>query len=1461
MPPTPEQLLIQPNQQLDIKAPQVSLQVQPTQVIQEGEVSFPSQPFIMGQIDYGLNWQFLGEKAFKVGAQIYEDLLKYNVNKTVGDIKDKKYDVITRMNNLYQKQYEDSLNPNYVEQDNEQTLSDSIKNLQDEYKRYANERLGLKNKDGNNKDIWQTGGFDATGKPLPDFTLDGLGTYWIDAVETSRGGLAEISNASEKIASDLHKTTLDQFEMRRIDFNFRSGRDISSTEWEKIEPRYTAITTGNEPIPATPQQVVEWSKLNETIGQETGRKPLRIVDGPGGQPIAFINKASNIDEVSRVIGPVGVEQVYNAEYEKLLSANGTNVPPNVYRRLSQLASTDSLSDTQVIELRSALAYLQPQKLESIMSGQLGTNLSAKQMARMYWGWLNAGTNQANREEVNYQTWRTQWNNFGSQQGVMAKALMDKINRYSSSIATTEPKVSADMEERLKSTMEMFKVTFSQQTDASGNPIIGVGVLPQQRINEITKDAETFIDFLGKHPEFKPYVMGMALTYDSLLTDPNIDKAKIRESVVKTFSNLGTTDRNGQPILFRHGMYSLVQLRAENLKEAVKSLGMDELQIGTENAIGGKRQGSFKVSSLNPQQLAWSFGVLPSQTNKQMRIDVLAAVDSSLGIPYDNPLEPDERLALIGSLRSVNTNNPLSQNISEEASLSNAIRIGFATNPGVIKAFNNGEMPQTKDDYIRVASKAYISLGPPELWSWDTEYDLEDDEVYNSKNGGIPMGVSYIPFTTETGMQTNLLEDRNVMTSSSNRFIKLRSLNGTYLSTVPWQMFTGENGNNILQTMLNSIGQTAKHPTYQLGRINGQIEDGIREISGDKDYGVESVIRGYQQGTLTTNEYFDKQMSSYIAKQDNKEAFQIPVSLEQVKINLRNPKFLDKTSLLIAQAFSDESTFASRSASPQSVRTMLGNIMADDRSYSLILQDLQKDNKPITTENVIKVLAKNVALYRDNKHNFIYDAKTNVYQPTIVKFWENQNNLISERQQKLQEAFRQTNQKVETIPQVSIASTPEVKQLKNPYPYNVTTFDTILLPSEEAAFINWKNQYAPNDSGQDYDLRGAFKSGLKPDETGHWPDTWKKPSHPTFSTDSVYASVKPEMAGKWNEKPENNQYPEGAVIDENTGQYYLKPKQVSPGAVSDKQRDIWWEILGDKDGAGEGLRLKAYQDKGGVWTVGYGTTRYSDGTPVKKGDTVTEEEAVDMANYKIYNDIIPTLEKTIPTWNDMNPNQQASIVSFAYNYGENFYGRPNFETITKALSNKENFVDVPAALKLYNKGFNQKTKKKEVQGGLVKRRAKEGQIWTRNSETPKKFDERNLNYLKTEYESFDLNVLKIPKNELNIVYDAIISKAKESFLFEKYSRELELKLERRLDGSDDKLYMQLDKDHPDLAKAKEDAQKKKAALMRTKFYINTRVNPEKDSKGTWNLNNALILYEQRVKEIINSINRIHYPNKV
>ena len=86
------------------------------------------------------------------------------------------------------------------------------------------------------------------------------------------------------------------------------------------------------------------------------------------------------------------------------------------------------------------------------------------------------------------------------------------------------------------------------------------------------------------------------------------------------------------------------------------------------------------------------------------------------------------------------------------------------------------------------------------------------------------------------------------------------------------------------------------------------------------------------------------------------------------------------------------------------------------------------------------------------------------------------------------------------------------------------YETLLEPVDELRFRQWKERHAPKDSGADYDLRGAFQSGVTPAANGHWPDTYKKPNHPTFSVESQYARLAPERAGRW------------------SGEMYIPPRQ-------------------------------------------------------------------------------------------------------------------------------------------------------------------------------------------------------------------------------------------------------------------------------------------------------------------------------
>lgn len=91
---------------------------------------------------------------------------------------------------------------------------------------------------------------------------------------------------------------------------------------------------------------------------------------------------------------------------------------------------------------------------------------------------------------------------------------------------------------------------------------------------------------------------------------------------------------------------------------------------------------------------------------------------------------------------------------------------------------------------------------------------------------------------------------------------------------------------------------------------------------------------------------------------------------------------------------------------------------------------------------------------------------------------------------------------------------------------VEQFNTKLTPEQEAAFQQWVQRQSAamgRDVSRDqfnYDLRGAWLTQAQAASNGHMPDTYKKPNHPTFSTNSQYST--PEtMGGQWSQQPDGS----------------------------------------------------------------------------------------------------------------------------------------------------------------------------------------------------------------------------------------------------------------------------------------------------------------------------------------------------
>lgn len=139
---------------------------------------------------------------------------------------------------------------------------------------------------------------------------------------------------------------------------------------------------------------------------------------------------------------------------------------------------------------------------------------------------------------------------------------------------------------------------------------------------------------------------------------------------------------------------------------------------------------------------------------------------------------------------------------------------------------------------------------------------------------------------------------------------------------------------------------------------------------------------------------------------------------------------------------------------------------------------------------------------------------------------------------------------------------------------------------------------------------------------------------------------------------------------------------------------------------EGCRLTAYPDpESGAepWTIGWGSTSYDDGAPVRRGDRISQALANALLAGRLERDQ-RLLTQRIPGWQQLSVNQQAALLSFTYNCGPAWFGGQGFTTLTKVLQSGE-LEKLPAALMLYvNPGG-------PSEAGLRRRRKAEAALWS------------------------------------------------------------------------------------------------------------------------------------------------------
>ena len=131
---------------------------------------------------------------------------------------------------------------------------------------------------------------------------------------------------------------------------------------------------------------------------------------------------------------------------------------------------------------------------------------------------------------------------------------------------------------------------------------------------------------------------------------------------------------------------------------------------------------------------------------------------------------------------------------------------------------------------------------------------------------------------------------------------------------------------------------------------------------------------------------------------------------------------------------------------------------------------------------------------------------------------------------------------------------------------------------------------------------------------------------------------------------------------------------------------------------EGLKLQAYKCPASVWTIGWGSTFYENGSKVQEGDKITLDRAD-----KLLFEMVKRFEISVKSLvkSNVNDNQLGALTSFAFNVG---LGALNKSTLLRKVNSNPNDPTIRNEFMRWTRAGG------KVLKGLVTRRQAEADLY-------------------------------------------------------------------------------------------------------------------------------------------------------